>query len=152
MADTETTEKEAPSVNKTANDYMVPMTESARENWKGKEEAFVKHAQEVASGLYPTLAPQIAQGVTTKTLIEPYEHLAKQTLGEDVEPNWADPKWSKILEGGIDKQTGRATLMPLSAARQYMQTEPGFGFENSTAALHQADQFSNALNEAFGGR
>lgn len=151
----ETSEEEkkpAPAVAKTARDMMIPLSHSAEAEWRDDREGFAKHAQEVASGLYPTLAPQISAGHTVKTLLDPYVQVAKGVLGDDVEPNWTDPKWTKALEGGIDPATKRPTLMPLTAWKTYLQTEPAFGFDKSPVAHQRAEGFAAALHASFGGK
>lgn len=130
---------------------MIPMSRSAEDEWRDDREGFVKHAQQVAAGLYPTLAPQIAAGHTVKTLLDPYVQVAKSVLGGDVEPDWQDPKWMKVLEGGVDPATNRPTIMPLSTFRQYLHTEPAFNFHNSPAAHERADGFAKALTDSFTG-
>jgi hypothetical protein len=140
------------SVGRTANDYMIPMSDSAKADWRGKEAAFVAHAQQVAGGLYPTLAPQIAQGITTKTLVDPYVQVAKSLLGKDTEPDFTDPKWSPALEGGTDPVTQRPTLMPLSQWRQYLMEDPQHGYDMTPDAHAKALEFVNGLRQQFTGR
>ena len=144
--------EEVKSVGRTATDYMIPMSNSAKEDWKGKEAAFVAHAQQVASGLYPTLAPQIAQGVTTKTLVDPYVQVAKSVLGKDTEPDFTDPKWSPALEGGTDPVTQRPTLMPLSQWRQHLMTDPQHGYDTTPDAHAKALEFVNGFRQQMTGR
>src|ERR1700730_13056317 len=143
--------EEPKSIGRTATEYMIPMSEAAKDDWRGKEAAFEKHAQQVASGLYPTLAPQIAQGVPTKTLVEPYVQVAKTVLGKETEPNFMDPKWSPALEGGTDPETGRPTLMPLTAWRQHLMEDPQHGYDLTPDAHSKALAFAQGLRQEFTG-
>jgi hypothetical protein len=158
MADAETPAAEAkpeakpaPSVEQTANDYVIPVSGGALDKWRDDREGFREHAAEVARGLFPTLAPQIDRGQTVANLLDPYVQTAKAVLGPDTEPNWGDPKWTKALDGGLDPQTQRPTILPLSAWRTYLQTEPAFGFDKSGAANDRAQGFEAAMHNAFGG-
>jgi len=122
-----------------ADDYMIPMSDGALKEWKDKE-GFAEYAAMVAQGLYPPLAKQIAAGLTTKILLDPYVQIAKKTLGEDTEPNWDDPMWQAALDGG-DKKSGRPTLMSLKDWEMYLKTTPGTGYENTDQAKQQAQDF-----------
>lgn len=113
-----------------AEDYMVPMSESALLEWKDKE-GFAEYASQMASGLFPTLAPQLAMGITTKALLDPYTQIAMQIIGDNTKPNWNDPKWAKALSGGTDPKTGHPTVMPLADWVTYLKTSPDMGYENS---------------------
>ena len=143
--------EDAKSVGRTANDFMIPLSSSANKDWQGKEEAFHQHAVEVAKGLYPTLAPQLDAGVTTKTLVDPYVQVAKSVLGPDTEPDFSQPKWAKALEGGQDPKTGRPTLMPLTAWRDYLQNDPSHGYDKTPQANERAQGFAQALHQSFQG-
>ena len=122
-----------------ADDYMIPMSDGALLEWKGKE-GFVEYAAMVAQGLYPPLAKQISAGLTTKILLDPYIQIAKKTIGEDVEPNWDDPLWQAALDGG-DKKSGRPVLMSLKDWEMHLKTTPGSGYENTDQAKKQAQDF-----------
>ena len=89
----EAEEQKAPK--RIAKDYIVPMSDAALEEWKDKE-GFAEYCAQVASGLYPTLAPQLAQGLTTKALLSPYEQMAKKYLGQDKYP-FRQPGEKRVL-------------------------------------------------------
>ena len=143
--------EEPKSVEQTAEEYVIPLSPEAADKWQGKEEAFTEYAKQMASGLYPALAPQIAQGITVKTLLEPYVQIAKSVLGPDTEPDWNDPRWGRVLDGGTDPKSGRPTLMSPSEFKSYLTHEPSFGFDQSTAANTRAQGFAQALNSSFSG-
>src|ERR1700691_3431469 len=91
-----------------ANDYHVPMTTATIDSIVGdkkeispeKAQAFEEYVKRQAQGLYPTLAPQIAAGLKTSDLLEPYRQVAKQVMGEDFEPNFqSDPRMQAALQG-----------------------------------------------------
>ena len=68
-------------------DYMVPMSEGslkkATENMnEASFKAFEEYIKKTAEGLYPTMAKQIAAGIPTSHLMEPYRQVGKQVLGE----------------------------------------------------------------------
>ena len=148
----ETPAEEPKSIGRTATDYMIPMSDSAKDDWQGKEAAFQLHAIEVAKGLYPTLAPQLDAGVTTKTLVDPYVQVAKSILGEQTEPDFTDPKWSPALDGGMDPATKRPTLMTLTAWRQHLMDDPQHGYDQTPDAHAKALGFVNDLRQHFSSR
>jgi hypothetical protein len=70
-----------------AHNYHVPMSDETLKAIadKGvdpkKMQAFEEYLKTAAQGLYPTLAPQIAAGIPTGYLLDPYRQLGKQVLG-----------------------------------------------------------------------
>ena len=121
-------------------DYMVPMSEGslkkATENMDEKSfAAFQDYVKKTAEGLYPTMAKQIASGIPTAHLMEPYRQVGKQVLGEQFEPNFVgDPKSSAALTGAMDPETMRPAPMSLDQWKQHLQTHPGFGWDQTPAA------------------
>ena len=150
-ASVDKTPEDKRSVEQIAADYLIPISDSAKAEWEQHPAEFLAHAIEVAKGLYPTLAPQIAAGVSTKTLVDPYVQLAKQVLGPETEPDFGVSPWTKALEGGVDPKTQRPTLMPLSQWRNTLMSDPAFGYDKSGAAIAKAQQFGQQLHAAFGG-
>ena len=128
-----------------AKDYMVPMSDSALKEWKDKD-GFAEYCSEIASGLFPTLAPRLALGLTTKVLLDPYIEIGKQLIGKDFKPDWQDPIWAKALTGGMDDKTKSPTVMPLGEWENYIKTTPGTGYENTDAAKSQAQGFVDHMN------
>ena len=141
-----------------ADNYVIPMSDAAIEEWvkilKDKDtEPFKKYVEQIAMGMYPTLAPQIQMGIPTRILLDPYIRTAEQILGPIAEePNWSDPKWSAALQGSQDPKTGRPTLMPLDQWRKFVMQEPGHGFDASPMANDRAQAFSQMLHGHFNGR
>lgn len=122
-----------------AHDYHVPMTTQTIDSIVGKGElspeksqAFLEYVQRQAQGLYPTLAPQIAQGLKTSDLLEPYRQVAKQVLGQDFEPNFqTDPRMRAALQGSQDPATGRPSSMTLDQWQQHLKSEPSLGWKDT---------------------
>ena len=113
---------------------------------------FKDYIKQVACGLYPTLAPQIQLGLTTKALLDPYVQVAQQVLGPVMtEPNWSDPKWSKALQGGTDPKTGRPVPMTLSQWEASLRQDPGHGWDKSPQAHDMANRYGSAIQQAFTG-
>ena len=145
------------ALQKVAEDHHVPMDFEGIKDWgralagrhdthSGAVQEFTKYIQQMASGLYPTLAPQIQQGLPVKALLDPYRMLAKQVLGHEVEPNFADPHWNKALTGNIDEKTGRAAPMSLEHWRQELLTNPAFGYSKTERGQEQQAAVLNELH------
>ena len=137
----EAEEQKAPK--RIAEDYIVPMSDAALEEWKDKE-GFAEYCAQIASGLYPTLAPQLAQGLTTKALLSPYEQMAKKYLGPFSEIELDDPMWQKALSGGSDPKTGKPTVMPLGEFVHYIKAHAGSGYLDTTEGQLKV---GNAVNQ-----
>jgi hypothetical protein len=139
-----------------AHDYAVPMSEGtlkgiAEDMTPEKGKAFEEYLKNAASGLYPTLAPQIQAGIKTAYLLDPYRQVAKQMLGEDAEPNFmSDPKASAALTGGSDPKTGRPAPMSLDQWKGHIQTHPGFGWKTTPAAHEQVANVLQGLAQEMG--
>ncbi len=139
-------------IEKVAKDFVIPISDEALKEWaKAGPEEYKKYAEQIAEGMYPTFAAQIAQGIPTKILLDPYVEVAKQTLGPMMgEPNWSDPKWSAALQGGIDPKNGRRIPMTLDEWRAHLMSHPGHGWDKTPQAHEKAAQFSQIINNAFG--
>lgn len=142
---------------KIINDYVVPMSFEALDQWSsnlgGKDsQPFKDYVVQVASGMYPTLAPQLKMGIPTRALLDPYIQVASEVLGPQMsDPNWSDPKWAAALQGGLDPKTGHPTPMPLDQWRKFLTQDPSHGWDKTEQAHSIADEFSSALHGAFGG-
>lgn len=138
-------------IEKIADDYVIPMSDGAIKSWaKAGPEEFKKYAEQVAQGMYPNFAAQIAAGIPTRILLDPYIQVAQQVLGPVMsEPNWSDPKWSAALQGGIDPKTNRPIPMTLDEWRKHLMTHPGHGWDKSPQAHERAAQFNQIINQAF---
>lgn len=130
--------------------------------------AFQQYIQQQAASLYPQFATQINQGVTTKTLLDPYAQVAAAVLGYGnaagtsasvaqssdaaaaLTINWSDPKWAHVLSGNIDAATGRAGPMSLDQARSYFITNPQFGWSSTDDAKNAGIGVADHLLSVFG--
>ena len=136
-------------------DYMVPMSagsiKKANENMDEKSfGAFQEYVKKTAEGLYPTMAKQIAAGIPTTHLMEPYRQVGKQVLGEQFEPNFVgDPKSSAALNGSMDPETLRPAPMSLDQWKNHLQTHPGFGWDQTPAAKESAQQVIEHIMNGF---
>jgi hypothetical protein len=129
-----------------AKDYMLPMSDAALEEWQDKE-GFAEYCAQVASGLYPTLAPQLAMGLTTKALLDPYEQLAKKYLGPFSEAELDSPMWQKVLSGGTDPKTGKPTVMPLADFVSFIKSHAGSGYLNTNEGQARVGNSVNQLRQ-----
>ncbi len=133
--------------------------------------AFTQYAQKTAMGLYPQFASEIAQGVSTQSLLDPYEQVAASVLGfgstsgagnsvsmvdanagkAGLGINWQDPKWRAVLQGGTpDPTTGKPTGMTLDQARKYFITNPAFGWDKTDDAKNAGFAVADHLLSVFG--
>ena len=132
--------------------------------------AFKQYAQQTSAGLYPTFSPQILQGVTPKTLLDPYSQLAASLLGYGSTPNstgqstvnqaldaqaslginYNDPKWRVLIDGGRNPETGAPAPMSLDQARQTIISDPQYGWQNTSGAQDLASHVSDQLLQEFG--
>jgi hypothetical protein len=141
-------------IEKIAQDFVIPISEQALKEWaKAGPEEYKKYAEQIAQGMYPTFAAQIAAGIPTRILLDPYIEVAKQVLGPVMgTPNWSDPKWSAALQGGVDPKTGRRIPMSLDEWRAHLMSHPGHGWDRSPQAHEKAAHFAQIVNNAFGSR
>jgi len=110
---------------------------------------FTDYVRGMAQGLYPTLAPQIASGMSVRHLLEPYRMVAKSVLGHDVEPNWNQPNWNKALAGNVDQKTGRPSPMSLEAWRQELLSNPEFGWHETDKGKEHIRNVMGELHRLF---
>lgn len=144
-----------------ADAYQVPMDNNAINQWvdahRGGQhtdavQAFTNYAKQMSMGLYPTLAPQIQNGLPVRALMEPYRLVAQNVLGPDTQINWSQPHWNKAISGQVDPTTNRAAPMSLEAWRQNLMSDPVYGYQNTQAAMDQTDAFLSQLNGIFHGQ
>ena len=141
-----------------ADDYVIPISDNALEQWSKalgdkKADAFKTYAEQVACGLYPTLAPQISMGISTRILLDPYVRVAEQVLGPVMsEPDWTDPKWASALQGGQDAKTGRPVPMTLDQWGKFLRSEPSHKFDESPEATSRVQDFLKTMNDQFTGK
>lgn len=141
-----------------ADDYQVPLDQNAIHDWAdahsgGKHEDLIKnftnYVKPMAMGMYPTLAPQIQQGIPVRSLVEPYRLVAKNLLGEDAQIDWNQPHWNKALSGQVDPTTNRAAPMSLDQWRRQIMSDPVYGYGETEAAQNQTAAFLDQLHAAF---
>jgi len=135
--------------------HLVPMSEgSIKSITQGMDEAklqaFQEYIKSTAQGLYPTFAKQIAAGIPTAHLVEPYRQVGKQMLGDQFEPDFvADPKSAMALTGGVDPATERPAPMSLQQWKQHIISHDNFGYAYTPAAHETANQIIEAINKGF---
>ena len=114
--------------------------------------AFEDYLKTTASGLYPTLAPQIKAGIPTAYLLDPYRQTGKNVLGPQFEPDFsADPNARAALEGGVDPQTGRPAPMSLSQWQAHLKSDPAFGYLQTPQGQAEKRQVLTRIQQAFQG-
>lgn len=113
-----------------------------------KHAAFEDYLKTTAQGLYPTMAKQIASGIPTAHLLDPYRQVAKMQLGEHVEPNFHDPMWEQALTGGRDKD-GRPAPMSLSEWKGHLRSEPKYGFHDTPQGQQMMSDAIEALRQGM---
>jgi len=143
---------------KISHDYHVPVSEEtlngvlASHAASGGDAAksFTDYVKTTAQGLYPTFAPQIAAGIPTAYLLDPYRQVGKQVLGEQFEPNFqGDPKMRVALEGSRDPQTGRPVPMTLNEWMMHLKSEPSFGWAQTPQGQEAMNTVRTKIHEAF---
>lgn len=119
-----------------AHDYHVPMARSTLEKMAPDGVvhpqhvlAYEEYLKKVATGLYPTLAPQINSGLPTSFLLDPYRQVGKQVLGDGYEPDFQTNTHDRAaLQGATDPATGRAGPMSLDQWQQHLKSDPAYGY------------------------
>ena len=153
-------EQAAPSVQDLqvlAHNYHVPVSSQTLQELAPdgkvdpqKAQAFEEYLKTVAAGLYPTLAPQIRQGIPTAYLLDPYRQMGKQVLGPNFEPNFQnDPNARAALEGGVDPATGRPAPMSLSQWQAHLKSDPAFGYDQTPQGQAEKRQVLARIQQAF---
>lgn len=140
-----------------ATSYGVPLSDKTMQGWlqnivsNGTDpKSYTDYLQKQAQSLYPTLAPQIKQGLTFQQAVDPYRQLAAQTL--EVDPNTVDftqPKWQKAIMQ-VDPTSGNRTAMSLDQWQTTMKTNPIYGYNNTQQASAQATDLISQLGKMWG--
>jgi len=142
---------------KIADLYHVPVSRGTIESMADenghvtpeKHQAFHEYVKSAAQGLYPSMAKQIAAGIPTAHLLDPYRQVAKMQLGEHVEPDFHnDPKWEAALTGGRDKD-GKPVPMSLGEWKRHLRTQPEYGYQNTPQGQEMMSKALDALRQAF---
>jgi hypothetical protein len=137
--------------------FFVPVSDAALGMWvtaltKGTEvqESFVTWVKESAKGMFPMLAGQIDAGMDVATLLNPYAQVLQQELGiADVD--MSDPRYM----GGLmvlDPKTGTRTMPNLDQWREYIRTNPSYGWENTVGSQNMTADLGLALTQEMGVR
>lgn len=145
-----------------ASDYHVPMGDKEIGQWheslSGRHtnndnaiKEFKDYSSQMAQGLYPTLAPQIANGLSTETLLAPYRMVAHSVLGEGHDVNFHMPHFNRALTGNVDEKTGRAAPMGLDQWRQELMNNPAFGYNQTDHAQELHGKVVEEMNAAMHG-
>jgi hypothetical protein len=160
----ETTEQKPsiglPEMKDLAHKYQVPVSDGTLKEIVGegdvapeKATAFEEYLKTAAQGLYPSFAPQIAAGIPTAHLLDPYRQVGKQMLGENFDPDFLNsPLASAALNGSTDPKTGRSVPMTLDQWRNHIMKEPGFGWGYTNDAHQRVQMVLNNLKEGMAGR
>lgn len=140
-----------------AKSYGVPISDHTMQAWlqnivqNGVDPtSYTEYLKEQSKSLYPTLAPQIDQGLTFQQAADPYAQTAAKTLNLD--PNSVDfsqPKWMKALTQ-VDPKTGNRTAMSLDQWQTTLMTDPTYGYGNTTQAKQDASSLALTIAKAFG--
>lgn len=99
-----------------------------------------------AKGLFPSLAPQLDQGVTVAQVFTPYANAAANLL--EVDPSQidlTDPKYSRALQG--DNKQGQ---MNLDQWQSTIMSDPRYGWDRTGNARASAVQLTQQLGATFG--
>ena len=143
---------------KLADLYHVPMSHGTLKDMGDengnvspeKHAAFEDYLKTAAQGLYPTFAKQIAAGIPTGHLLDPYRQIAKMQLGDHVEPNFHDPMWEAALSGSRDKD-GKPQPMGLAEWKGHLRSNPEYGFQHTPQGQALMGKALNSMSQAFEG-
>lgn len=127
-----------------AHDYHVPMARSTLEKMAPDGVvhpqhvlAYEEYLKKVATGLYPTLAPQIQSGIPTSFLLDPYRQIGKQVLGEGYEPDFQTNLHDRAaLQGGTDPN-GHPAPMTLDQWSTHLKSDPAYGYMASAQGQNE---------------
>lgn len=139
-----------------ANNYGIPISDSTLEEWSmniatGKQsvQTFESWARDMAKNMYPSLASGFDQGLTFKSMTEPYAQFASQLLEIPTsQMNFTDPKWSAAFNSRDAK--GNPTTMSYGDWLDYLRSDPSFGWEYTDNARSQAYDVALQLGQLFG--
>jgi hypothetical protein len=116
---------------------------------------FQAYLAQQASLKYPSMAQEIAQGITPSQITDNLQQLAAQTL--DISPNQVNfinnPQFQKILDGGWDQGANGAKqangqIMTYTQAGEYLRGLPQYA--DTTGARSSAADLATEIIGAFG--
>lgn len=139
-----------------AGDYLVPMSDSAINQWaqravKGQTntDGLADYLRQQAAVLYPWMKPALDQGMTAKDYLEPYRQAAAKTLA--VAPDsidWTNPKWMGALTA--QASDGTQGIKNLDQFARTLRTDPQYGYSNTQDAMNQAYTTVKTLETSMG--
>lgn len=144
-------------VRRLASDYGVPLSDVTMDRWMNNILSgsittvdFENYLRQQASSLYPSLANDIARGVSVKTYADPYREIAAQTLGlSPDEIDFADPKWNMALNFDDGKGGGRRA-MNLFEWGEHLRRDERYGYDRTPDARNKAYDVVTKLGRMFG--
>lgn len=139
-----------------ANEWMVPMSDSALDKWskditfgRMTDDDYAQYLKDQAKSLFPNLASAIDRGVSVRQYTDPYRQYAAQIL--EISPDsidfMHDPKFSKALFN-TNPKTGEREQMSLSDWQRYLRSTPDYA--KTAGAVDGAAQFADMLTREFG--
>lgn len=147
----------AAQIRSAANDYGVPLSDSAVMDWATKVTQGAMDMQgvqgyliEQAKSLFPALSTALDQGITVKQYAAPYLQLAQQEL--DINPsdiNLTDQKWMAALNQ-VDPKTGQRVSMSLDSWLAKLRSDPAYGYDTTAQGRQSATTLATALQQKFG--
>jgi len=115
------------------------------------EEIFTEYAKNQATALYPWMSSAIANGISVKSYLTPYQTQIANTL--DISPdsiNWQDPKWQGLINIPDPTKSGQTIQANMNQVMKTIKTDPQYGWNYTNAAKTQASDFASQLKTMFG--
>jgi len=136
------------SLRQSAKDQLVPLTDSAIQQWgtdiasgRMTQADWDTYLKDQAKSKYPGLAGYLDSGGTMKTFVAPYAKSIGDTL--EINPDsidFTDPKYAPILNQ-VDPKTGNLQVMSLAETQTWARQQPGW------ATTKNANQITSSLGE-----
>lgn len=140
-----------------ATSYGVPLSDNTLGAWlqnivqNGVDpKSYTSYLQKQAESMYPTLAPELKNGLTFQQAVDPYRQTAAQLT--EMDPNKIDftqAKWQRALTQ-IDPKTGARTAMSLSDWQQTLKSDPIYGYANTQAGKQEQAGLATTIAQMFG--
>lgn len=103
------------------------------------------HGRQLASQLYPALAPLVKQGYTTQQVLDPYKTAAANILGTSPDAiNLTDPEWAGILKNPD------GVLPSMDQMRAIVMQDPKFNWADSQDARTKYSSMAQTLVSTWG--
>jgi hypothetical protein len=140
-----------------ATSYGVPLSDKTMQGWlqnivtNGVDpKSYTQYLQQQSESLYPTLAPQLKQGLTFQQAVDPYRQIGAQLT--DTDPNTIDftqPKWQKAIMQ-VDPKTGDRTAMSLDQWQTTLKSDPVYGYATTTAGKQEQSTLAKSIASMLG--